>query len=107
MLAALGKRTLIVDFDPNQYDLTNSLGLKPKEDALYSWLVNKSSQLPNGLINVCKFTPKPGIVWQFDIIGSDEKLPHVEEHELRQLINFSRLRQALEPLKLQYDYTIF
>jgi hypothetical protein len=95
-LALLGKRTLIVDFDPNQQDLTNSLGLKPKADTLYSWLVNKNSQLPDGLISSCKFSPKPSISWQFDIITSDEKLQYLEEEKLRQMISPVRLRQALE-----------
>lgn len=105
-LALLGKRTLIVDLDPNQQDLTNSLGLKPKEDTLYSWLVNKNSQLPDGLINSCKFSLKPSISWQFDIITSDEKLQRLQEERLREMISPLRLRQALEPLNLQYDYIL-
>lgn len=105
-LALLGKRTLIIDLDPNQQDLTNSLGLKPKEDTLYSWLVNKNSPSNNGLISLCKFSPKPGILWQFDIITSDEKLQHLQEERLREMISPGRLRQALEPFKLQYDYIL-
>lgn len=106
IFAKLGKRTLIVDFDPNQQDLTNSLGLKSKDDSLYSWLVNQKSPAPNGLINTCKFSPQPQIVWQFDIIASDNKLQSFEEQDLRKLMNFGRLRQVLEPLKLQYDYIL-
>ncbi|MBF2008980.1 MAG: AAA family ATPase [Chlorogloeopsis fritschii C42_A2020_084] len=106
ILAMLGKRSLIVDFDPNQKDLTNSLGLKVSPDSLYSWLVNKTAPLSAGLINTCKFSPKPGISWQFDIIGSDEKLQSVEEDKLRQMISYARLRQALEPFKSQYDYIL-
>lgn len=33
-LALLGKRSLIIDFDPNQRDLTHSLGFKPNEETL-------------------------------------------------------------------------
>jgi cellulose biosynthesis protein BcsQ len=105
-LALLGKRTLIVDFDPNQQDLTNSLGLKPNKDSLYSWLVDKNSPLPDGLINSCKFSPRPGILLQFDIITSDEKLQRIEEEKLRYMISPIRLRRALEPLKFQYDYIL-
>ncbi len=105
-LALLGKRTLIIDFDPNQQDLTNSLGLKPKEDSLYIWLVNKNSPISNGLIKQCKFSSKSGVLWQFDIISSDEKLQNLEEENLRQMISPVRLRQALEPFKLQYDYIL-
>jgi cellulose biosynthesis protein BcsQ len=105
-LALLGKRTLILDFDPNQQDLTNSLGLKPRTDTLYSWLVNKNSTVSDGLIRSCKFSPKPGILWQFDIITSDEKLQNLEEERLREMISPLRLRQALEAFKLQYDYIL-
>ncbi|MDB9374092.1 AAA family ATPase [Nodularia sphaerocarpa] len=105
-LALLGKRTLILDLDPNQQDLTNSLGLKPKADSLYSWLVNKNSPLPDGLISPCKFSTKKGVSWHFDIITSDKKLQHLEEEKLRQMITPLRLRQALEAFKLKYDYIL-
>ncbi|MDM9385316.1 AAA family ATPase [Chlorogloeopsis sp. ULAP01] len=106
ILAMLGKRSLIIDFDPNQKDLTSSLGVKVSQDSLYSWLVNKTAPSPDGLINTCKFSPKPGITWQFDIIASDEKLQYVEEDKLRQMISPGRLRQALESFKSQYDYIL-
>ncbi len=106
ILAASGKRTLILDFDPNQQDLTNSLALKPSQDSLFSWLINKSSPLPPGLVNVCKFTAKSGNVQQFDIITSDEKLRTLPEEELIKYVNSKRLRQALEPLKSLYDYIL-
>ncbi|MDJ0616823.1 MAG: AAA family ATPase [Calothrix sp. MO_192.B10] len=106
ILTRLGKKTLIVDFDPNQQDLTHSLGLESTGDTFYSWLVNKNSKPPSGLIKPCKVSPKKGMVWQFDIIANDEKLQYIEEENLRQLINFSRLRQALEPLTYQYDYIL-
>ena len=109
-LANLGKRALIIDFDPNQQDLTNSLGLMPNEDTLYSWLVNKNDQKPNKLITTCKFrinsrfAIKSGNVSQFDIITSDEKLLSFGEEKLLQLIDNRRLRQALESFKNQYEY---
>ncbi|MEH1789699.1 MAG: AAA family ATPase [Nostoc sp.] len=106
ILTMLGKRTLIVDFDPNQKDLTNSLGVKSKEDSLYSWLVNKSSPTSDGLINVCQFSPNPKRLWQFDIIASDEKLQNLQEEDLRKSINYDRLRQVLEPFKFKYDYIL-
>ncbi|GAA6622573.1 AAA family ATPase [Scytonema sp. NUACC26] len=105
-LSLFGKRSLIVDFDPNQQDLTNSLGLKPSQDALYSWLENKSNQIPQGLRTTRKFTTKSNKVFQFDVITSDEKLTELGEDKLRQVLKFSRLRQALEPLKLDYDYIL-
>ncbi|TFI53312.1 ParA family protein [Mastigocladus laminosus UU774] len=107
MLAMLRKRTLIVDFDHNQQDLTNSLGLKPKEDNFYSWLVNDSSQrVPKDLIQSFNFYQRSVIVGQFDIIASDEKLQNIPENQLLQYINHGRLRQALALLKSQYDYIL-
>ena len=105
MLAARGKRTLVVDFDPNQQDLTTSLGLKPKEDTLYSWLVNKNNA-PSHLIDACKFTSKSGLAWQIDVISSDEKLQRLEEDKLRQLISINKLKQVLYPFTLKYDYIL-
>lgn len=106
MLAVQGLRTLIVDFDPNQRDLTNSLGLKPKQDTLYSWLVNKNEAPSGELINTLWFTNKSGTKWQIDIITSDEKLQHFEEDKLRQLISINRLKQVLHPLTSKYDYIL-
>jgi len=109
-LAKLGKRSLIIDFDPNQQDLTKSLGLKPNEDSLYSWLVNKISQKPNNLITPCefpissRFSIKSGNKLKFDIIASDEKLVSLGEEKLLQFIDNRRLRQALESFKSEYDY---
>ncbi|WP_026735169.1 AAA family ATPase [Fischerella sp. PCC 9605] len=106
-LAYLGKQTLIIDFDPSQQDLTNSLALKPKEDVLYSWLEDKASILvPPGLSFRLNFqVPSKGTV-AFDIIPSDQKLMELGEEELRQRIKISRLRQVIEPLKYQYDYIL-
>ena len=106
MLAAQGLRTLIVDFDPNQRDLTNSLGLKPNEDTFYSWLVNKSNTASNELIKALRFTNKSALTWQIDVVACDEKLQHVEEDKLRQLISINRLKQVLYPLTPKYDYIL-
>ncbi|MCX7596681.1 MAG: AAA family ATPase [Fischerella sp.] len=106
-LAFLGKQTLIIDFDPNQVDLTNSLALKPKEDTLYSWLENKAStSVPAGLSFRLSFQiPSKGQI-AFDIIPSDQKLMELGEEELRQHIKITRLRQVIEPLKSRYDYIL-
>jgi cellulose biosynthesis protein BcsQ len=105
-LSLFGKQSLIVDFDPNQQDLTNSLELKPTQDALYTWLENKSNQSTQGLRTTRKFTTKSNNVFQFDVITSDEKLTDLGEEKLRQMIKVNRLRQALEPLKSDYDYIL-
>ncbi|BAY85881.1 cobyrinic acid a,c-diamide synthase [Calothrix parasitica NIES-267] len=109
-LANFGKRSLIIDFDPNQQDLTNSLGIKPSQDALYSWLVNKNDQYPNNLIMPCKFPINSNFPIrkkiQFDIIASDKKLLGFGEEKILQLIDHRRLRQALESFKSEYDYIL-
>ncbi|KOP28274.1 cobalamin biosynthesis protein CobQ [Hapalosiphon sp. MRB220] len=103
-LAMQKKLSLIVDFDPNQQDLTNSLRLKPKEDTLYSWLVNKRDQLVDGLVTAYQYPDKFGGLLRFDIITGDEKLLSLGEEKLRQMLSINRLRQALEVFKSQYDY---
>ena len=44
VLTLKGKKTLIVDFDPNQQDLTKSLQIKPGTETLYSYLEDKKTE---------------------------------------------------------------
>ncbi|MEI2582087.1 ParA family protein [Scytonema sp. PRP1] len=106
-LAAFGKQVLIIDFDPNQQDLTNSLDVKPKEDALYSWLENKPSpSFPPGVMFRFSFPTKSTGTITFDVIPSDKKLTDLGEDKLRQVFSIRKLRQVIDPLKSLYDYIL-
>jgi cellulose biosynthesis protein BcsQ len=106
-LSLLGKTSLIVDFDPNQHDLTNGLGLKLSENSMYDWLENKNLHSTKELITRCNFANQSNNnVLQFDVIASDKKLNNCDDIDLRPYLKIHRLRQALEPLKFHYDYVL-
>lgn len=108
VLTLKGKKVLIVDFDPNQQDLTNSLAIKPGKETFYSYLEDKKNSInPDDVIQpfITK-NAKTGLSFQFDIIPVDEKLPTQGEDELRQDLKIYSLRQRLNSLKSKYDYIL-
>jgi cellulose biosynthesis protein BcsQ len=107
-LTLKGKKVLIVDFDPNQQDLTKALGIKTEKDGLYSCLKDKNSRSNIGkLIKSFVTTNKrKGQSFQLDIIPADESLTDRGEDELRQKLKFNSLRQTLDSLKSEYDYIL-
>ncbi len=108
VLALMGKKSLIVDFDPHQKDLTNSLGIKPDKDALYSCLANKKGLVDiKNVIHTYKVENKSEKkVFKFDILPADEKFGDLGEDNLRQEFKLFRLWQILERLRSEYDYIL-
>ncbi len=104
MLTILKKKVLIIDFDPNQRDLTNLLGIKPSKETLYSWLEAKNTQISIKDV-ICRYKTSNNF-YSFDAIPADEELAYLGEDKLRQLFKLSRLRQVLETSKSQYDYIL-
>lgn len=107
-LTLKGQKTLIVDFDPNQQDLTNSLAIKPGKETLYSYLEDKKNRVtPGDVIQPCVTkNSKIGQSFQFDIIPADDQLASQGEDKLRQNFGIRRLRQILDNHKYEYDYIL-
>ncbi|MBD2462186.1 AAA family ATPase [Oscillatoria sp. FACHB-1407] len=108
-LTLKGKRVLIVDFDPNQQDLTNSLGIPLSDCNFYEILNNKKSDIRTAIkpfsIRVNGRNSNTEI--KFDVIPADRKLAYeIAEIELRRMFKFQRLSQVLKPLKSHYDYIL-
>ncbi|MBE9170801.1 AAA family ATPase [Pleurocapsales cyanobacterium LEGE 06147] len=108
VLTLHGRKTLIVDFDPNQQDLTNSLGIKPAKESLYSCLEDKNNRVNlNDLINPYIFKFKNlNKEFKFDIITADDKLFEEREDKLYQIFKLHRFRQVLNNFKNKYDYIL-
>jgi len=108
-LTLKGKKVLIVDFDPNQQDLTKSLGIKTVKEGLYSYLEDKNirsniSQVIQPFITTNK---KAVQSFKFDVIPADESLVvELGEDKLRQKLKINSLRQTLDSLKSEYDYIL-
>ena len=108
VLAIKGKKVLVVDFDPNQQDLTNSLGIKPGKVTFYSCLKDrKSNILFEDVMRPYKINyQRLKKEFIFDVIPADEKLFDKGEDELRQELKPTRLRQFIVSLKSNYDYIL-
>ena len=108
VLTLKGKKALIIDFDPNQQDLTNSLGIKQGTETLYSYLEDRKSRVnPSNVIqSFGTKNTKTGHLFQIDVIPADEDLGSQGEDKLRQNFGIRRLYQILNSLKYEYDYIL-
>lgn len=95
-MAATGKRTLIVDLDP-QGNATSGLGIDKSqlEYTLYDALVN---EVP--MADVAVATD----VENLDIVPADKDLVGAEVELVEQARREYRLREVLKPMRDEYDY---
>jgi cellulose biosynthesis protein BcsQ len=109
-LTLQNKRVLLVDFDPNQRDLTNSLKLipKPNQQTLYSLLEDKKDLISiDNVIQTYSVEFKTlKKTFNFDIIPCDLELGNKNEQELLKNFKIPRLKQILEKIKTNYDYIL-
>ncbi|WP_322672595.1 AAA family ATPase [Nostoc sp. DedQUE05] len=104
-LVQQGKRVLVIDFDPQQGDLTKSLGLQVRKISLYDCLSDRYLNIHD---TVQPFTVKfkSGKLLQFDVIPADPKLENLTEQDLATRIEkgSARLKDALKAFVYEYDY---
>ena len=101
------KKVLVVDFDPNQRDLTDSLDIKSGEATLYDCLQDKKNLISlKQVISPYTKTFKGGKTLSFDVIPVDNKLAQANEDNLRNEFSFYSFRRKLESLKSDYDYIL-
>ena len=106
ILTLAGKKVLAVDFDPNQQDLGNSLGMKLTGDTLYRCLDAKNKDI-RPAIRPCKFPIKSNLNLQFDVVAIDETLAYEEEGgRLITALQLSNLSEALDTVRDEYDYIL-
>lgn len=107
-LALRKKRVLVVDFDPNQNDLGDSLNLPPLNGQVLETLSSKDPD-PRGIITTYSFKhPRAKEDWKFDVLLSDASLVmgDIDESKFRQKVKFPALRKALESVQDDYDYIL-
>lgn len=107
-LATRKKRVLVVDFDPNQSDLGDSLNLPPLEGKVFEMLSSKDPD-PREIITTYRFQhPRLKEAWQFDLLLADSALitGDIDEAKFRQQIKLTALRKALESVQNEYDYIL-
>jgi cellulose biosynthesis protein BcsQ len=109
VLGMMGKKALIIDFDPNQRDLSNSLGVQSGETTLYSCLNAKKDTI-NIKDAIIAYKLKNITLNKernlFDLIPADKELADLGENDLLKQFKISRLSQVLNSLKSKYDYIL-
>lgn len=104
ILAFLKKKVLTIDFDPNQQDLTNALGLPLSNDDFYKALTDRDIKLQD-IIHPYSFK-KGNLEFRFDVIPADKRLAQEPEHLLRNYLKSDTLYRKLELLRQEYDYIL-
>ncbi len=96
-LAILGKRTLLVDADP-QANATSGLGLDIGGDSIYDCIIDgrPAREVIVASPDVKKLDVLPSNI---NLVGADTELAAMDEGHFR-------LRRTLEPLKGDYDYIL-
>jgi cellulose biosynthesis protein BcsQ len=107
ILTLAGKRVLIVDFDPNQQDLTSSLGLPLCDGNVYQALTDRSCGLAETIHPFTLKNKRTGKDIRFDVIPADKHLAYeIDEREIRQKLKVPILHKRLEQLRFEYDYIL-
>ena len=101
-LAEMGKKVLVVDFDP-QYNLTTSFGVLPTQAPYNTGTLITNLLLDESLPDTNEFIQKIGSV---DLIPSSRSLTVAEANLLMTPDSNDYLAALLNPLWLSYDYII-
>lgn len=96
-----GKKVLVVDFDPNQKDLSDLLNIQTEKLSLFDFYKDRKSLNINDVIAQYRFKEKFG----FDIIPADEKFLNATGTDLASIPK-GTLKKALSPLADFYDYIL-
>lgn len=101
------KKVLVVDFDPNQKDLTDSLNVGLGEYKFYQALKDKKKLIDlKQVIARYSRTSKKGNTIGFDVIPVDDQLAEIDEDVIRNQISYYSFRNKLEAVKHDYDYIL-
>ncbi|MBD2102578.1 AAA family ATPase [Leptolyngbya sp. FACHB-261] len=106
ILTFLGKKVLVIDLDPNQQDLTSSLGLPVSKGDVLNALTEREVKLQSAIRPYSFPLKTKKSELRFDIIPADEGLVEESEALLNQRIKRNALYRKLEPARQEYDYIL-
>jgi cellulose biosynthesis protein BcsQ len=104
VLTLYNKKVLVIDFDPDQQDLTHSLGFEVEPKGFYDCLINRDENLEKVIKRrQVKIKSK---TYEIDLIPVDQFFTKKSENDLRKELKIYRLSQTLETLRSKYDYIL-
>lgn len=106
ILAFSGKRVLAIDFDHNQKDLTNALGMTVSQNDVFQALTDRNIDLTNTLDTYTFPLRNSTRKLRFDVIPADEKLGFTSDRDLLQIFKANTLYRKLEFARKYYDYIL-
>ena len=103
ILALLGKKVLVLDFDFNQGDLTRSLlNMKPEDGLLEKALTDRNIELKSVIRPYIFKNSKRQIT--FDVVPTEPKMAEYSEFEYNAKMKISTLHRKLDLARYEYDY---
>ena len=99
------KKVLVIDFDPNQRDLTTSVGITPTQDGLFKLLTERDVDL-HAAIQPYGIMRKAKMHHFFDVLPADQSLKQADDNELRKLLKNDALKAKLAAVRSEYDYIL-
>ena len=111
------KKVLIVDFDPNQRDLTNLIEVQKNKTTFIDFLQN--TKAVNYQDVICSYSKKLNYLKKegnvetrsqknfiFDVLPIDDELFAISEDDLRKTVRRNAFKQIIDRVKLHYDYIL-
>lgn len=103
ILAFLGKKVLVLDFDFNQRDLTKSiLTINPEDGLLEKALTDRNIDLKSVIIPYTFKNPKRQIT--FDVVPADPKMADYPDFQYNSQMKIFTLHRKLDLARYEYDY---
>lgn len=106
ILTFLGKKVLAIDFDPNQQDLTSSLGLPLSNSSVFQALTEKELDIKDAICHYSFPLKKLNSELRFDVLPADQELADAPENLLRNRLKRHTLYRKLEIARQEYDYIL-
>ena len=103
-----GKKVLVVDFDPNQKDLTNLLGIKHDGLSFFDYLNDHRNQSITDVIHPYRVPVAGGKSVGFDVISASSSLDInlSSSVDLSNVLQIGLLQRVLSGLRNTYDYIL-
>jgi cellulose biosynthesis protein BcsQ len=106
ILTFLGKKVLAIDFDPNQQDLTSSLGIPLSNGVVFKALTDRDVDLQIAKHSYSFPLKRANSELKFDVIPADKTLADAPDEILRREFKRNRLYRKLEAARQNYDYIL-